>query len=273
MRTTVATLALSAACGGQKDTKNEPAGSAATVVTPTAPEAAKPPTPVAPAPAGPPVDVTGRQLYEDYKGNPDDADAKYLHKMLRVHCIVGGSHGTTYLEIEVASGRDHIAAWFTDESASAMRQLRHYQEVFIRCRGGGMLDVPQLKDCVLEQVVRDPAAPETTRPPVPVAQAPAVPPIGVTAKQLFDDYTASEAKADAKYKGKMLRVTGKIDVVSGDHANFSTYDLSAGPQAYFVDRRVPGSMKEDQKITVECRCEGFIAPTVPVPKLVDCVLK
>jgi len=118
-----------------------------------------------------------------------------------------------------------------------------------------------------------PAPRETARPPMPVAQTPTVPPIDVTAKQLFDDYTASEAKADAMYKGKMLRVTGKIDVVSGDHANFSTYDLSAGPQAYFVDRRVPRSMREDQKITVECRCEGFIAPTVPVPKLVDCVLK
>jgi hypothetical protein len=90
----------------------------------------------------------------------DDADAKYLHKILRVHCVVGEKHGTPYLEIMARGGRAHIAAWFTDESASAMRQLRPYQDIFIRCRGGGMADVPQLRDCVLEQVVRDPVPPE-----------------------------------------------------------------------------------------------------------------
>lgn len=102
------------------------------------------------------VDVTGRELYEAYAKDRTAADAAYAGKTLRVNCIVGKEHGATSLDLEVAGGADHMEAWFTDESAPAMRNLKHYDEVFIRCRSGGMLDVVTLRDCVLEQVVPPP---------------------------------------------------------------------------------------------------------------------
>jgi hypothetical protein len=128
-----------------KRQKNEHAGSAAPVVIPTTPEAARPPT------VAPPIEVTGKQLYEDYEQGKDAADAKYRDKTVRLHGIVKDK-GTTVLQI-TAPHQDHINAWFGDSDAKALKPLRPYQEVFVRCRGDYMLDVPTLRDCVLEQVV------------------------------------------------------------------------------------------------------------------------
>lgn len=131
--------------GGCDDTK--PDHAAAKPVKIEAPAAAS-------VPVGPPIEVTGGKLFEDYAKNRDAADALYLHKPLRVHCIVGSGHGSTSLDIEAAGGASHIEAWFPEGSASVLRSLKHYDEVFLRCTGGGMTDVPWLNDCSLERVVK-----------------------------------------------------------------------------------------------------------------------
>lgn len=105
------------------------------------------------APAGPPLEVTGGQLFNDYANDVSAADAKYLHRHLRVHCIVGKGHGSRTLDIEAANGTSHVEAWFPEGSEKVLRSLKHYDEVFLLCIGGGMADVPWLTDCSLDRVV------------------------------------------------------------------------------------------------------------------------
>ena len=132
---------LLAACDGKKE-QRAPA---------PAPVETKPAPAVDATPAAP-IEVTGRQLYEDYAAGVAAADAKYLHKPLRVQAIVKGRGGKV-LEL-MAPHQDHINAWFTDDTAAAMHQAKPYDEVFVRCTGDGMLDVPILKDCTMEPIER-----------------------------------------------------------------------------------------------------------------------
>jgi hypothetical protein len=129
-------LAISAASCGKRGAKNEAAGSAA-------------PTVVAPQAA--PLEVTGGELYKAYADDRDAADAKYEHKLVRLKGIVDDK-GRSMLQIVAAGGADHINAWFPDEG-KPLAGVKHHDTVVIRCVGGGKLDVPTLKDCVLEQIV------------------------------------------------------------------------------------------------------------------------
>lgn len=62
----------------------------------------------------------------------------------------------------------------------------------------------------------------TTKEVVPTVEA-----IKVTAKQLIDDYNNNELKADNKYKGKLLSVTGKVSEVRKSWGN-TIVDIGTG---------------------------------------------
>lgn len=63
--------------------------------------------------------------------------------------------------------------------------------------------------------------------PAAPAALPKVDTIKVTAKQLMDDYDNNELKADEKYKGKLLTVTGKVSEVRKSWGN-TIVDIGTG---------------------------------------------
>ncbi len=107
---------------------------------------------VTPVTAGmPATDMKAPEYFGAYMRDVKSADALYLKRVVRVHGIVAG-HGAATLELQADAGRSHIEAQFPDEGTASIRSLKRNDTITIVCRGGGMLDVPQLRDCVLEQV-------------------------------------------------------------------------------------------------------------------------
>jgi len=58
--------------------------------------------------------------------------------------------------------------------------------------------------------------------------APELPSLKVTAEQIFSDYTANEVAADAKYKGKVVEVSGIVGTIGKDIVNSPYVTLKAG---------------------------------------------
>lgn len=141
-------LVLCVGCNdGPSDVKVRPARVAP---APATVAAAAPVT--VPVDADAPIEVTARQIAETYAKDPTAADAAYRNKALRVNCLIGAGRGHSYIAIESMGAP--FEARFTDEGLDAMRKLKRYDEVFLRCRGGGMLDGPRLDDCVLDGPVK-----------------------------------------------------------------------------------------------------------------------
>jgi tRNA_anti-like len=78
-----------------------------------------------------------------------------------------------------------------------------------------------------------PAAPEPAAPP---AQAAAPEAVAVDAATLLADFKGNEAAADAKYKGKVLQVTGSVDKVDTEFLDKDQYivRLDNGDQYSFL---------------------------------------
>jgi len=99
----------------------------------------------------------------------------------------------------------------------------------------------------------------------PADAAPAEVVLQVSAKQLAQDYNANEVAADAKYKDKLLEVTGTLEGINKDfsddpyltletdnqflpvHANYSKADLAD------LSKLVKG-----QDVTMTCRGKGMM---------------
>lgn len=104
----------------------------------------------------------------------------------------------------------------------------------------------------------DPArAPELK--PEPVAEAP----VSVTAMELFSAYDANEVAADTAYKGKTLKVSGKVAGIDKDFTDTVIVKLQTSNQfmdvmAYDVAPDVAGSLRKGQALTLTCRGEGRV---------------
>jgi hypothetical protein len=104
----------------------------------------------------------------------------------------------------------------------------------------------------------DPArAPEPK--PEPVAEAP----VSVTAMELFSAYDANEVAADTAYKGKTLRVSGKVAGIDKDFTDTVIVKLQTSNQfmdvmAYDVAPDVAGNLRKGQALTLTCRGEGRV---------------
>lgn len=92
------------------------------------------------------------------------------------------------------------------------------------------------------------------------------PTVEVTAKQLFADYEANEVSADDKYKGKVLRVTGKISTIGKDVLDTPYIQFAAnevfGVQCMFDGTGALGSLKRGQKLTVRCKGDGKLGNVI-----------
>jgi hypothetical protein len=104
----------------------------------------------------------------------------------------------------------------------------------------------------------------------------AVDAVDVTAQQLYDAYKANEVSADSRYRGKVLRVSGKVKSIAKDITDepYLTLEVS-GPfdhvRAKFDSEResVLGVLSRGQQVTLRCRGDNIILGS---PKLKDCVL-
>lgn len=67
-------------------------------------------------------------------------------------------------------------------------------------------------------------------------QEPAEIALPVTARQLYRDYQANEPRADAKYKGKLLKVTGRVNSI--DKGPFGGIYLLLDTGEYFAWARI-----------------------------------
>ncbi|MDI3195677.1 hypothetical protein QK290_14985 [Pseudarthrobacter sp. AL07] len=81
-----------------------------------------------------------------------------------------------------------------------------------------------------------PAASDAPAPAAPPAQAAAPEAVPVDAAQLLADFKGNEAAADAKYKGKVLQVTGSVDKVDTEFLDKDQYivRLDSGDQFSFL---------------------------------------
>jgi hypothetical protein len=108
------------------------------------------------------------------------------------------------------------------------------------------------------------------------ASSGAEPALTVQLADLVGDYKANEVRADGKYKGKRVQVTGVVDdikknafdqiyVVLGKGAQF---DLETA-QCHFPkeDTAKASALDKGTTLTVDCKCEGKILTSV---NLADC---
>jgi hypothetical protein len=87
--------------------------------------------------------------------------------------------------------------------------------------------------------------------------------VDVSAIKLFADYDANEARADAAYKGAMLRVTGNVDRIGKESEDAPKVTLMTNSAVRRVLARFPESdraqvarLYRHQWITVVCRADG-----------------
>lgn len=96
-------------------------------------------------------------------------------------------------------------------------------------------------------------------------QAVSEPAVAVTASKLASDYEANEVSADAKYKGKILEVTGTISNIGKDILDTPYVALSDGKQYSITsiqcmfdksDQGQLAALSKDAKITLSGRGDG-----------------
>jgi starvation-inducible outer membrane lipoprotein len=116
--------------------------------------------------------------------------------------------------------------------------------------------------------------------PAPKAESPAAPAVTVKAGDLLQEYSTNAVAADAKYKGKLVQVSGKFG--SAQKAPLLGYAVQLLPedapevnasavQCFIVESAEAdvANLKPEQMITIQGTCDGQVLGQV---KLSRCVL-
>lgn len=99
------------------------------------------------------------------------------------------------------------------------------------------------------------------------ATPPAVGATPVAVADLLKDYKDNEVRADGKYKGKRLRVTGKVGEIKKDITDSIYVTVGTGgefelpeAQCFFGDEHAKeaAALSKGAKVTVDCVCEGLM---------------
>lgn len=144
--------------------------------------------------------------------------------------------------------------------------------------------LPNTSDDIIATLTRDqrttgrasppPAAAEPTPSAAPKPPAAEEAAIAVTAVQLFADYQENEIAAEAKYNGKRLKVSGKIEKIAkvlGDPVvEFKTTNEFMPVYAKFKDDSAVTALKRGQKVTVICRGDDV---SLGHARLADCAVE
>ncbi len=96
----------------------------------------------------------------------------------------------------------------------------------------------------------------------------------INSVKLFQDYQDNEIAADAKYKGKALLVSGRIESITSDFSNKPVVQLAAGDfgqvHASGLSLDVAADLKKGKKITLACTGAGEV---LGFPMLVKCAVQ
>ena len=98
------------------------------------------------------------------------------------------------------------------------------------------------------------------------APSAASPAVEITSKELSSEYDKNEVAADNKYKGKTVRVTGKVEDIGKDfmdevYITMEGKDLFQGVQVYFDDSsgdEKAATLEKGQEVTIEGECDGML---------------
>lgn len=89
---------------------------------------------------------------------------------------------------------------------------------------------------------------------------------GISAIRLFSDYEENEISADDKYKGKVIRVSGKVAKIGKDILDTPYVEFAAtavfGVQCMFDDAGALTSLKKGQELTVRCKGDGKLGNVI-----------
>jgi len=94
----------------------------------------------------------------------------------------------------------------------------------------------------------------------------------ITCNQIFDDFENDEKAANEKYLDKVVEVSGSIIEINKDQLENTVLTLEAenamvgGVLCTLKDKTI--QFEEDAKITLKCRCTGFLMDVV----LTDCTV-
>ncbi|WP_162874453.1 OB-fold protein [Pseudomonas viridiflava] len=127
-----------------------------------------------------------------------------------------------------------------------------------------------------DEAVQTPAQPAAqVAPAQPAAKAAPAEPLKVyTASQVSSSYEENTVAADILFKGKQVKITGRIDDINTDYRGRPYLVLASknqfmGPQFQFdkSDLEVMAQLKKGQNVTVICTGKGDVIKT---PMFEDC---
>lgn len=113
-----------------------------------------------------------------------------------------------------------------------------------------------------EEETVTPAAPTVTATPAPTPEI-----IRVTAQELYSAYEANEVAADAKYKGKVIEVSGVVDTIGKDFLGTPYVTLTSGGryevwgvQCMFSNKDEPqlAQLSKGETVAVRGKCDGYL---------------
>ena len=97
------------------------------------------------------------------------------------------------------------------------------------------------------------------------------PELTVTAKELQSEYKANEARADAKYKGKVIQISGRVVSIDTDLMDDPVVHLASGEllgvSLHGLPKDVALALNKDSSVTFVCVGGGAILGS---PTLNDC---
>jgi hypothetical protein len=97
------------------------------------------------------------------------------------------------------------------------------------------------------------------------------PEVTVTAKELQSEYKANEARADARFKGKVIKVSGRVESIDSDLMDDPVVHLASGEllgvSLHGLPKDVAISLNKGDSVTFICVGGGEV---VGSPRLDDC---
>ncbi len=129
---------------------------------------------------------------------------------------------------------------------------------------------------------REPKTSQPAEPAEPLSRAESEPPseppspasvtvITIKASTLFSTYQENEVAADEAFKGKLLKVTGKIETIGKDITGDPYLALSSGEKFGFMgvqamfepeDAKQLAGLAKGQTATVRCVCDGMFGNVI-----------
>lgn len=103
-------------------------------------------------------------------------------------------------------------------------------------------------------------------------EKPPEPAVKIDAKKLGKEFGANEARANLRYKDKVLEVSGTVESITSDLmddpvVNLKGKDFMTNVMLSDVEKRVAVSLNKGDKVTFRCTCDGEIMGS---PTLSDC---